>query len=565
VPIKKTPKVLADGPHAAVSYKRVAKGARPRAPRSEEDSIFHKISESHFTLRDDGSIQSSRTRQDAQSLRRDSSLAPTGGEGKGEGATLEVPGEDELTTPNLIFSTDTPFLRLYHADCLTLLDAIAAKHPHGRFDAIFADPPYFLSNGGITCHAGRMVKVDKGDWDKSRGPELNHEFNLEWLKRCQKVLKPNGTIWVSGTHHVIFSIGYAMQQLGYKILNDIAWEKPNPPPNLSCRYFTHSTETILWAARDDKSKHVFNYQEMRKVTGKQMKTVWRREEFETRINTNAHELKPASGTENEIGENSRQFVSNLWTLGAPGSDEKTHGKHPTQKPLALIERCLLASTNPGDLVLDPFVGGGTTAIAAIRLKRGCVGVELDLGHLTLAMTRADKQIISIWLRHFRVMVNVTMAFAVAAVYDRRPEKAEAPAPAAEIGRARSPSAPQEKVKDAAPAADFGGASVLTSRPPSVFSQPSTINHQPFFDLDLFRNSINGSRVDDKPQVPTERIFHECKFVFLACAEVERGAVIHTTVDVSLQEAWAKTPTGKKRETTHIVRCETEIFRINSKT
>jgi hypothetical protein len=145
----------------------------------------------------------------------------------------------------------------------------------GRFDAIFADPPYFLSNGGITCHAGKMVKVDKGDWDKSRGAELNHEFNLEWLKRCQRVLKPNGTIWVSGTHHVIFSIGYAMQQLGYKILNDIAWEKPNPPPNLSCRYFTHSTETILWAAKNEKSKHVFNYQEMRKVTGKQMKTVWR--------------------------------------------------------------------------------------------------------------------------------------------------------------------------------------------------------------------------------------------------------------------------------------------------
>jgi site-specific DNA-methyltransferase (adenine-specific) len=285
--------------------------------------------------------------------------------------------EGEPIAPNLIFSTDSPFLRLYHADCLSLLDAIAAKHREGRFDAIFADPPYFLSNGGITCHAGRMVKVDKGDWDKSRGPELNHEFNLEWLKRCQKVLKPNGTIWVSGTHHVIFSIGYALQQLGYKILNDIAWEKPNPPPNLSCRYFTHSTETILWAARDEKSKHVFNYQEMRKVTGKQMKTVWRNEEFFTRINANIHELKAASGTENEIGENSRQLASNLWTHSAPGNDEKANGKHPTQKPVALIERCLLASTNPGDLVLDPFLGGGTTAIACVRLKRGCVGIELD--------------------------------------------------------------------------------------------------------------------------------------------------------------------------------------------
>ena len=169
-----------------------------------------------------------------------------------------------LAPLNCVYRDDARGVWLYHGNCLELLDAIAAKYPDGRFDAIFADPPYFLSNGGITCHAGKMVKVDKGDWDKSRGPELNHEFNLEWLRRCQRVLKPNGTIWVTGTHHVIFSIGYAMQQLGFKILNDIAWEKPNPPPNLSCRYFTHSTETILWAAKNEKSKHVFNYRAMRK-------------------------------------------------------------------------------------------------------------------------------------------------------------------------------------------------------------------------------------------------------------------------------------------------------------
>ena len=226
------------------------------------------------------------------------------------------------------------------------------------------------SNGGITCHAGKMVKVDKGDWDVSRGPELNHEFNTEWLLRCQRVFKPNGTIWVTGTHHVIFSIGYALQQLGFKILNDIAWEKPNPPPNLSCRYFTHSTETVLWAAKNEKSKHVFNYQEMRKVTGKQMKTVWRKNEFEP-------QRAQRTQSENEISALSAFSAvdSSIWTLGAPGSDEKTHGKHPTQKPVALVERCLLASTNEGDLVLDPFLGNGTTAVAAIRLKRACVGVE----------------------------------------------------------------------------------------------------------------------------------------------------------------------------------------------
>jgi site-specific DNA-methyltransferase (adenine-specific) len=256
---------------------------------------------------------------------------------------------------NLIFRSENPFIRLYQGNCLELLDDIAAKYPDGRFDAIFADPPYFLSNGGITCHAGKMVRVDKGDWDKSRGPELNHEFNVEWLRRCQRVLKPNGTIWVSGTHHVIFSVGYAMQQLGYKILNDIAWEKPNPPPNLSCRYFTHSTETILWAAKNEDTKHLFNYSLMRKIAGgRQMKTVW--------------------------------------TMQASRNGEKAFGKHPTQKPIALVERCLLASTDSGDLVLDPFMGAGTTGIACIRTQRKFTGMELDQEHAQLAKKRIQFEI-----------------------------------------------------------------------------------------------------------------------------------------------------------------------------
>jgi site-specific DNA-methyltransferase (adenine-specific) len=256
--------------------------------------------------------------------------------------------------PKLAYQNADRGVWLYHGNCLELLDAIASKYPEGRFDSIFADPPYFLSNGGITCHAGKMVKVDKGDWDKSRGPELNHEFNLEWLRRCQRVLKTNGTIWVSGTLHVIFSIGYAMQQLGFKILNDITWEKPNPPPNLSCRYFTHSTETVLWAAKSDKSKHCFNYDLMRHTNGgKQMKTVW--------------------------------------TITAPTGDEKTHGKHPTQKPVALVERCILASTNEGDFVLDPFLGGGTTAIASVRNARRCVGIEADAGHIELSINRVKSE------------------------------------------------------------------------------------------------------------------------------------------------------------------------------
>jgi site-specific DNA-methyltransferase (adenine-specific) len=242
---------------------------------------------------------------------------------------------------------------LVQGNSLEVLDVLAGKFADGCFDCIFADPPYFLSNGGITCHAGKMVKVDKGDWDKSKGAELNHEFNTEWLRRCQRVLKPNGTIWVTGTSHVIFSVGYAMQQLGMKILNDITWEKPNPPPNLSCRYFTHSTETILWAAKSATSKHLFNYKLMREhAGGKQMKSVWR--------------------------------------IPAPGTAEKKFGKHPTQKPVALVERCLLASTQPGDFVLDPFSGGGTTAVACAKTNRYCLGIELETRHIEMSVRRLEQ-------------------------------------------------------------------------------------------------------------------------------------------------------------------------------
>jgi site-specific DNA-methyltransferase (adenine-specific) len=266
----------------------------------------------------------------------------------------EVKGPIKLPPP--VFNDEKHHIRLYQGDCLDLLALI----PESSVDLIFADPPYFLSNGGITCHSGRMVSVNKGDWDKSRGPDGNHEFNRAWLAACQRVLKPNGSLWVSGTAHVIHSVGFAMQQLGFKLLNDISWVKPNPPPNLSCRYFTHSTETIIWAARDKKSRHTFNYKLMKETNrGKQMKSVW--------------EIKP------------------------PETWEKRYGKHPTQKPVALLERILLASSHEGDLVLDPFSGSGTTVLAAARTRRTAIGLELSYEFLSLTIRRLCSEMVQIEL------------------------------------------------------------------------------------------------------------------------------------------------------------------------
>src|SRR6266704_2297088 len=256
--------------------------------------------------------------------------------------------------PAAAFHAPKHHLRIYQGDCLDLL----AQIPDSSVDLVFADPPYFLSNGGITCHAGRMVSVNKGDWDKSRGPDANHEFNRAWLAACQRVLKPNGSLWVSGTAHVIHSVGFAMQQLGFKLLNDISWVKPNPPPNLSCRYFTHSTETIIWAAKNSKSRHTFNYKLMKEGNhGKQMKSVW--------------EIRP------------------------PESWEKKFGKHPTQKPVALLERILLASSNEGDLVLDPFSGSGTTLLTAFRLRRHALGCELSAEFLSLSIRRICSNLVQV--------------------------------------------------------------------------------------------------------------------------------------------------------------------------
>jgi len=280
-------------------------------------------------------------------------------------ASNALTGSGKPNLPAPVFDDPKHHIRIYQGDCLEILENI----PENSVDLVFADPPYFLSNGGITCHAGRMVSVNKGEWDKLPGPDLGpvrarfdkvHEFNTTWLAACQRVLKPNGSIWVSGTAHVIHSVGFAMQQLGFKLLNDISWVKPNPPPNLSCRYFTHATETIIWAAKDKKSRHTFNYKLMKDINrGKQMKSVW--------------------------------------TIRPPEPWEKKFGKHPTQKPVALLERILLASSNEGDLVLDPFLGSGTTLLAALRLRRSALGLEFSAEFLSLSLCRICSDLVQVKL------------------------------------------------------------------------------------------------------------------------------------------------------------------------
>ncbi len=235
---------------------------------------------------------------------------------------------------------------ILQGDCMNRL----AEIEDNSIDAIFADPPYFLSNGGISVQSGKQVCVDKGDWDKGGTPEYIYEFNRQWLSLCRTKLRDNGTIWISGTHHNIHVVMRCLQELGYKVLNTITWQKTDPPPNLSCRYFNFSTELIIWARKSEKKTHKFNYETMKLLNGgRQMTDVWR---------------IPA--------------VS-IW--------EKQQGKHPTQKPLRLLYRIILAATNKGDTVLDPFSGSGTTGIAANLLGRNYIGIEQDDHFCKLSLLR----------------------------------------------------------------------------------------------------------------------------------------------------------------------------------
>ena len=243
---------------------------------------------------------------------------------------------------------------LYHGDAIRILSQL----PENSVDMVFADPPYNLSNGGFTVHAGRMVSVNKGDWDVSKGFQDDYDFHYRWLEACRRVLKPHGTLWVSGTYHSIYQCGHALQSLNYHILNDIAWFKPNASPNLSCRFFTASHETILWARKEKKAKHTFNYDLM----------------------------KEGEWPEDQLKKPGLQMRS-VWAMGTPKPHEKKYGKHPTQKPLDLLKRIVLASTNKGDVILDPFAGISTTGIAAAMNGRKFIGVDLEKDYLELSKKR----------------------------------------------------------------------------------------------------------------------------------------------------------------------------------
>lgn len=225
-------------------------------------------------------------------------------------------------------------------------------------DMIFADPPYMLSNGGFSCDGGKMVSVNKGKWDVSNGLKKDFEFHLAWIEACHRVLKPGGTIWISGTYHSIYQCGFALQVNKFHILNDIAWFKPNASPNLSCRFFTASHETLIWARKDKKGKHKFNYQAM----------------------------KNGDFPGDFIKKPNLQMRS-VWAMGTPKPSEKKHGKHPTQKPIDLLVRIVMASTDKGDLVIDPFAGSSTTGIACALNGRKFIGIDLEKKYLDLSIKR----------------------------------------------------------------------------------------------------------------------------------------------------------------------------------
>lgn len=237
---------------------------------------------------------------------------------------------------------------LLNGDCFELLPKFNFK-----FDMVFADPPYFLSNDGISVQSGKIVSVNKGEWDRGGSQQDINKFNKQWISLCRDKLKEDGSIWISGTYHNIFSVANSLTELGFKILNVVTWVKTNPPPNISCRYFTYSTEFVIWARKSAKRPHHFNYELMKHL-------------------------------------NDDKQMTDVWRLPAIAPWEKSCGKHPTQKPLSLLTRIILASTDKNAWILDPFSGSSTTGIAANLIGRRFLGIEKESAFADISKQRRQE-------------------------------------------------------------------------------------------------------------------------------------------------------------------------------
>lgn len=246
------------------------------------------------------------------------------------------------------YSSQSCDFTLYHGDSFEVLHNVK-----GSFDMIFADPPYFLSTGNGRVNVnGQYIKFDKGQWDRVRSRDEKDTFNRKWLEPCTKLLKQDGTIWICGTYHNIFSVEKCLDELGFKIINMVIWQKPDPPVTLSDKRFNFCAEYLIWAARRRSKDYTFNQDALKAVNG-------------------------------------GVYMQDVWKLSAASAWEKLQGKHPTQKPLRLLYRAILASTNKGDIILDPFAGSSTTGIAANLLGRSFVGIDDSKEFLDLSIKRRE--------------------------------------------------------------------------------------------------------------------------------------------------------------------------------
>ena len=249
---------------------------------------------------------------------------------------------------------DSEQFKLINNDFFEVINSI----PKNSIDLVFADPPYFLSNGGFTVRSGKQVSVNKGAWDEAASRADSRQFHRDWIQAVRKVMTPDASIVITGTHHSIFQCAAELESSGFRLLNDIVWFKPNGAPNLSRRRLGASHEMILWASKSNTSKFVFNYDELRdgdypgdtiKRAGKQMRSVW-------------------------------------WIPTTP-KREKSFGRHPTQKPLDLMRRIITGFSAPGSIVLDPFMGSGTTGVACKELGRRFIGIEMSQEFFEVAKNR----------------------------------------------------------------------------------------------------------------------------------------------------------------------------------